>query len=222
MHRHYKTILLFALIVAVLAIFFIFKKTSTMPWEESGNLVIAIKTTPGSKTNNTFEIGIDNIELYKKNGETKQITILTKRILLNKNSNELELLLDTNVPTGEYSGIGFTMKSPEIKNPWQEDEAPEYVSLLNDHISLKKEFKVKKDTTSAIILSFESFNAMHKDNDEQVYLPIIQMETRTNPAVKEINKNVIKITGGDIENISTFGMDWDGRMRYNFRPKPKK
>ncbi len=221
MKNKYKITILAVFVIVALVFIYFFLKTSTAPWEESSRFVLAVKTLPGIKTDNTLEIGIDNIELYKDDGTKKQITIITKRIQLSETNNNLNLILDTKIPVGKYSGIGFNIKSPEVKNAWQGDEPPEYVSLKNEHIVLKKSFYAEKDKSLSIILSFETTNALHESEEGEIYLPIIQMETRINPKIIT-DGNSVKITDGKIENIATFGMDWNGTMKYNFRARSKK
>ncbi len=210
---------LIGLVFALIIFNYAFKQTATTPpWESSGRLVLAIHATPFLKSEMTLGLGIDNVRLYKKDGSVKKVTILTRRILLDPKSNNMKIFLDTDVPADNYSGFGFTLKSPELRNAWQQEEAPSHVSLAGENIRLKTQYKIEENKTTAIILAFETLQAIHEINENLIYLPVVQIETRFNPNISII-KDSAKITGGKIQNISTFGMDTDGRMRYNFRAK---
>jgi hypothetical protein len=160
------------------------------------------------------------MELFRSDGTSEQVTIRTRRVLLTPGSDELTLVLDTEVPTGSYTGFGFTIKSPEIRNPWQEDKAPEPILLTHDHMKLSVPFVVQKDSTAAIILALETMQAIHTKDETQFYLPVVQIETRTGVVVESENDTTYAtVSGGEIQNSSTFGMDWNGRTRFNYREK---
>lgn len=218
--QKYKLIILYAIILLAVSflIFLYLRPSATKPWEETSKFTLAVRAVPYiNKTDTTLGFGIDNVELYKKDGTIKSITILTRRVMIDPNKNNLMLVLETDAPTGSYSGLSFTMKSPEMKNPWQQDTPPEHVSLISDNIRLDSPFEIKKDKDSAVILAFETMQAIHKKEDKNIYLPVIQIETRSGVNTNVENKNSIIIQDGKIENSATFGMSWNGKMRYNFR-----
>ncbi len=223
--QRYKLILFYiAILIGIgILLFLYFRPSATKPWEETSKFTLAIRPVPTAvKTDTTLGFGIDDVELYKKDGTIKSITILTRRIMIDPNKNDLQLVLETDAPVGTYSGFSFVMKSPELKNPWQQDTPPEHVTLISDNIRLDAPFKIEKDKNSAVILSFETMQAIHKQDEKNIYLPVVQIETRSGVTTNTENKNSITIQGGTIENSATFGMDWDGRMRYNFRAHDKK
>lgn len=191
---------------------------STTPWTDTGRLVLLVHATPGATEESVLGIGIDDIELYGKNGDVTRVTVLNRRVQLVPGEDELRIILDTSVPIGSYSGFRFTIKSPELRNAWEQDLAPEYVTLLNDTIALDIPYQIEKDITSAIVLSFETTRAMYEKEEQRYYLPIIQIETRRN-AVVETTEETASVSGGTIEHNATFGMDWSGHIRFNYREK---
>lgn len=202
-------------------LFYIFILPSTPPWEPSGRLVLAVRTVPGVTEDLIMFLGVDNVELYTIEGKTEKVTVLSRRIELVPGSDTLALVLDTNVPQGSYSGFGFTLKSPELRNSWQEEESPISVSLVEESVRLDTSYTVEEDITTAVILSFETIQAIHEKDGTKLYLPVIQIETRQDATVLPEDGETIQIQGGNIQSSTMFGMDWDGRMRNNFRAKPQ-
>lgn len=200
-------------------LFFFFVSPFTPPWEPSGRLILAVRASPSASADLTLLLGIDNVELYRRDGGTQKVTVRSRRVTLEPGNDDLALVLDTQVPVGDYSGFGFKLTSPELRNPWQEDEAPGHISLVGDAVRLDSSYHIDEGVTSAIILAFETLTAIHEKDDTQLYLPVIQIETRSNADASIENEKAIQIQGGRIEHSATYGMDWDGRMRFNFRAR---
>ena len=193
----------FSLCLIGLLVHFLFFRTPSKPWEESGHLVLAFRTAPGPQ------------------GKTETVTFLSRRITLKPGSNTVELILDTDVPTGTYTGFAFTLKSPELRNNWEEETAPEAVTLGGNSIQLSVPYDIQTDVTSAVILAFETQNVIKNVEEKHILLPVIQIETRSNANVTTLTENTVEIKNGTILHSATFGMDWDGAMRHNFRAKNK-
>ncbi|KKS30655.1 MAG: hypothetical protein UV60_C0006G0018 [Parcubacteria group bacterium GW2011_GWA2_43_11] len=202
-------------VLATLFFFFIFPVTP--PWQTSGRLVLAVRAVPGPTADFTLLLGVDNIELYKADGGTEKVTVRVRRVTLVPGSDALAVVLDASVPTGNYSGFGFILTSPELRNSWQEDEAPTHMSLVGDTVRLDSPYHIEKDVTSTIVLAFDTLTSIHEKDGAQLFLPVIQIETRFNATPLPEEESTIHIQGGIIEHSATYGMDWDGRMRYNFR-----
>ncbi len=197
---------------------FLFFRTASKPWEESGHFVLAFRTAPGPHEDFLLSFGIDDLKLLTENGKSETVTILSRRVTLNPNNSTLTLVLDTEVPTGGYSGFVFTLKSPELQNSWEEDTAPNAVTLAGETIHLSVPYTIAPNVTSAVILAFETQNVIKNRDGKHVFLPVVQIETRSNTTVTQTG-DMIEVTGGTILHSATFGMDWDGTMRYNFRAK---
>ena len=133
----------------LVALFYVFQ-TTTKPWEAGGRLVLAVQAVPGSVTDTTLGLGIDDVELYTTDGDVKKVTVRTRRITLDPSRTDTELMLDATVPVGTYSGFGFTLKSPELRNSWEGETAPTHVSLLKEQVVFTSPFHVEKDKTSVI------------------------------------------------------------------------
>lgn len=203
--------------LALIALFII--RPASAPWTTTGHLTILVRATPQVIKEASYSIGfgMDNMVLYREDGEFERVTMLTKRILLEPGSDKLTLMLDTEVPIGKYTGFGFVIKSPEMKNAWDQDEAPKHIELLGNLMRLSVPYSIEKGDTSAIILAFETQTAIHVRDDIQFYLPVVQIETRRGVALSTDPE--VTVEGGEIENSATFGMDWDGSVRFNFRAK---
>ncbi|HCC05327.1 TPA: hypothetical protein DEP58_03405 [Patescibacteria group bacterium] len=217
MFTKHNILLFFGTLLALSLFFFFFISPIPAPWVPSGRLILAVRAVPSPSADFTLLLGIDNIELYKAGGGTEKVTVRTRRVTLEPGSDALALVLDASVPPGNYSGFGFLLTSPELRNSWQEEEAPTYMSLVGDTVRMNSPFHIEKDVTSAIVLAFETLTAIHEKDGVKLYLPVIQTETRFNATPSLEDESAIHIQGGSIEHSATFGMDWDGRMRYNFR-----
>jgi hypothetical protein len=219
-YKNVFSLLGFAVVLVV--IYFVFFRTASKPWEESGHFVLALRTTPGLNTETEFNIGLDNFELFRKDGSSESVSVLTRRVTLNPENNTLDIILDTYVPIGDYSGFSFVLKSPELRSPWEEDEAPHTITLVQELIRLDIPYTIQKDVTSSVILAFETRNTIHDVDGEKQFLPVIQLETRSNTQITGGENEPVAIIGGDILHSVTFGMDWNGRIKRNFRAKPQK
>jgi len=217
-------IILHTLIVffVLVALFFIFTAT-TKPWEKSGRLVLVVYAIPVlDDTDILFDLGIDDIELYTTNNSTKKVKARVRRFTLNPKNNSLEILVDTNVPATTYSGFSFSLQSPELKNNLESDTAPTPVSLIEEKITINNtSFHVEKDTTSSIILGFETTQAIQDNEGKKVYLPVLHLETRSNTSVVTQENGTNVVQSGVIEGNATYGMNWNGIMRFNYRARSK-
>jgi hypothetical protein len=208
-----------AVFLFLVMLFFIFKSTAK-PWEASGHLILAVHAVPFDTADATVSLGIDDIELYHTDGSREKFSVRTRRVTLDPKSTVLEIVLNDTVPVGTYSGFGFTLKSPEIRNSWEEDTAPTPVSLPGERVVLMSPFHIEEDTTSALILAFETFQAIHEDGGIKVFLPVMQIETRFDTELVFTEDQRATLHGGTIESNATYGMDWDYTMRFNFRARP--
>jgi len=205
-------------IVVVFGLYLLLRPEAA-PWEASGRLVIVTRPVPGPTAELSVGVGLDDMKLHREDGEVLAASILNRRITLTPGDSDLQVLLDADMPVGEYSGFSFLMKSPSVSNPWQEEEAPESVSMPGEFIRLASPYTITEGQTTAIILGFETIQAMHQKDDEQIYLPVVQIETRDGVDATISEKTAI-IEGGEIAGSSTFGMTWEGVMRYNYRERP--
>lgn len=207
------------LFLVLFFVYYVFFRTVSVPWEADGRFVLAVRTVPGELENLTLGFGIDKIELHKTTDKTETATILARRISLEPGDETLHRVLDTRVPSGEYSGLSFTLTSPELRNAWQENDAPDHISLIGDTVKLTVPFYVQEDTISSVVLAFETIKAVHDVDGIKKYLPVIQIETRSDIQVIIKDDGTVEIFNGKILQSATFGMDWDGNMRRNYRAK---
>jgi hypothetical protein len=196
---------------------YIFVIANKQPWEAGGRLVLAVRTVPGIPSEIRMGLGIDNVVLLAKDGDERKITLRTKRFMLVSGSDQIEILLDVIAPVGEYTGLAFTLTSPELRNDWQEDTAPTSISLRGELVQLTSPFHIEEDKTSAIVLGFETFQALYEKDGKELLLPVIQVETRSNSTVTTNEDGRVTIQDGSIEHSGTYGMGWDGIMHYNVR-----
>lgn len=186
------------------------------PWVSTGRLAVVVRAVPYSDTDLTLTVGIDTMELISEGART-QVSIRTRRATLDSLHDTSTLLFDTAARVGTYDGFSFTMTSPELRNPWEGDSPPSIVTLAHDQVFLPVSYTVVEGKTTVVILSFETISSMHEQEGGLVYVPTIQVETRTDASVVSQDTSSVYVEGGTIVSNSTYGMDWDGRMRRNFR-----
>jgi hypothetical protein len=162
--------------------------------------------------------GLADVRLMEGKNAVR-LALTTRRILLDVQDTRPYELLRTNVHTGSYTGIGFSMKSPELRNDWQEESPPEHVALGAEEIFLDTPFTVETGTITVIILGFESLQAIRQHDDTVVYLPVIHTEVRTGATVELGDGTSVTVRNGSIVHNVIFGMDWDGTIRKNFRAR---
>lgn len=223
MKKRYVYLLSACIVVCVSAIgaLLYFGMTASLPWVPTGRLAILVHSSPNLTTTAQLGLGIDDVRLHRNDGVVERATVLTRRILFDSNNDSFILLIDTHVPEGTYTGFSFVLKSPELRNAWQQDVPPDHVSLLNDAVFMDVVYQVAHDSLTAIMLGFETQRTLFEEEDGIVYLPVIQVETRYNTTLDVAQDGTATIAGGTINASATYGMDWDGRVRYNFRPKPR-
>ncbi len=212
------SITLVALFIALLVVFAL-RDGPANPWEPSGRVVLVARAvpSPGVDESRTFGIGVDNVHLTSVNGDDEQVSIRVRRILLSHDSTAHTVLLETRVPVGAYNGINMTLRSPEIRDHPESEQTAAAVVLQNEAISLNVPYNVREEETTVIILGIETFQALHVQNNALVYLPVIQTETRSDATVLRTTDDTVKIEGGVITASATYGMDWTGVMRLNYR-----
>src|SRR3989339_607118 len=132
-----NTILFLGTLMLLSLVFFFFVSPLTPPWMPSGRLVLAVRAVPLSEADRTLLLGIDDVLLYKADGGIEKVTVRARRVTLEPTSDTMTLVLDTNVAVGNYSGFGFTLTSPELRNSSQGDEAPTYITLAGDTVRLQ-------------------------------------------------------------------------------------
>lgn len=220
MRLKYTYTLIFALFIFLFgATWWLYTGHSPLPWAPSGQLTILVKASPGDKEGLELGFGIDDMILYTNEGKTIRVTLRTRRVLLNPSTNSLTLLLQTDVPIGNYTAFAFVMKSPELRNAWEDNTPAKQVVLAGDRVVMDVRYDVEENTSTAIVLSFDTKQALHAVNDKLIYTPVLQVETRKNTTVTQDGNNITVVDGGEIGGIATYGMDWNGIMRFNFREK---
>ncbi len=202
--------------IVVVGVLLTYYVPSLTPWVPTGRLVIAVRAVP-AESSDLLGLGIDTMVLSGENGSA-QVSMRTRRALFDPKSDVVTTLLDTEARIGTYGGFSFELTSPELRNRWQEDVAPKAVSLAHAPVALPAPYTILENETTVIILSFETLQAMHYREDGATYLPVIQVETRQGgSAITNEETGVVQIEGGSISSSATYGMDWDGRIRHNFR-----
>jgi len=217
--RKYPVRITLTVFAVVLVLVYFLTTSVKQPWEAGGRLVVAVRTTPGKTSNETIVLGIDTMRLVEQDGTNRTVNTLTKRVTLTPGSDHVDILFDMTAPVGDYSGLSFVLKSPELRNSWEEDTAPTPITLEGDTVQLDSAFRVEKETTSVIVLSFETIQALYDTDGATRYLPVIQVETRTGTTVTMNDDGSPVLEGGTIVKSATYGMGWDGLMHYNTRAK---
>jgi|GEM_PF-2742502 len=213
--------LLVLLLIAILVVVFV-RPAETLLGPTGRVVIVAYAIpVPGRDAEQTMGLGVDNVMLQGALGDEARASLFTRRVLLNSNDIVRHKLLEASVPVGSYGGVQFTLKSPELRNAWEGEEAPQSVTLHGDQVVLGVPYSVTEETTTAILLGFETLQALHENEQGNVYLPVVQTETRTNATIVDEGDGIVRIEGGVITASATYGMDWDQDMKLNFRARTK-
>jgi hypothetical protein len=131
--------------------------------------------------------------------------------------NESELLAETDLQTGTYDQIRLNVDSVTVKT--KNGETSE-AKLPSQELKLNTKIVVSADETSSVNFDFLAAKSLHTTGSgEYVYAPVVKTETRSNSEVTIASNGVVKITGGDVDDESTIGMDVDGSLKANFEIK---
>ncbi len=198
-----------------------FGMSASLPWVPTGRLAILVHPSPALETDVQLGLGIDDVRLHRDDGVVERATVLTRRVLFDTKNDSFALLIDTDVPEGNYTGFSFVLKSPELRNAWQQDTPPDHIALVSDAVYMDVSYHVTRDSLTAIMLGFETQRTLFEEDDTIVFLPVIQVETRNETSLLIGEDGTASVSGGVIKASATYGMDWDGRVRYNFRPKAR-
>ncbi len=187
-----------------------------LPWEARGNLSFLVYAKPAAEEQaELLTLGFTDVTLIRTDGETLPLRAAPRAAL--RTPPYFEPVVERDVPAGSYAGIRFSMRSPEIRNAWQGDTAPEGVALLHDIIELPVPFTVHPDATTILLAGFETETALHHHNGERVYLPVITLEVREKGDITHTTDDGTQISGGVLTLSTLYGMQWDGTMRRNVR-----
>lgn len=191
------------------------------PWEKSGTLVIATRTVSGTGDGGEMlGLTVDDVWLVRDTGEEVRATVLSRHVLLNERDTGIQLLVDTTLAVGEYAGIRLTLRNPERRNAWEGDTPPLPVTLAGETVSVAVPFRIEQDTLTALIVGFEAQQALYEREGATVYLPVLHAEARLGAVVAQETDGVVEIRDGIVLTSMMFGMDWDGAVYFNYRPRP--
>ncbi len=186
-----------------------------MPWEPTGELAVLMYAVPNdADQSESIVLGIADIALVRNDGPLS-LNRTTIRVPLTPPP-LFERIITETVPVGRYNGITFTIQSPEVRNAWQGDAAPEGLSLVHSNVELPVPFTVHPDTMTILLAGFETDTAIYAHDGGRVFLPIITIEVREHGDIT-FSTNGIQVTGGTIDHSALFGMQWNGVMRRNVR-----
>jgi hypothetical protein len=215
-YLHRPRVIVSSIVFLILAGVLTYFAPGLTPWVPTGRLVVAVRAVPYLESDLTLTLGLDTMTLLQEENAT-QVSVLTRRVLFDPKSDAITVLLDTGVRAGAYTGFSVMLTSPELRNPWQGDVAPKSVSLLQEAVAFPIPYTVIEHETTVVLLSFETLQALHEQDGRTEYLPVVQAETRHGGSVGTSEVGDVRIEGGAISGSVTYGMDWDGRMRHNFR-----
>jgi hypothetical protein len=184
-------------------------------------LAIAVYPIPGParEEGRALGVNVEDIMMLSDTGKEIRATVRTRHLLLRDTDTGLRLILETNVAAGSYAGIRLTLSSPEQRNAWEGDKAAAPVSLAGEQITLAVPFRVDADATTALVLGFETNQAIRDRDGAKLYLPVIHTETRAGAAVDTVTEDAVEVSGGTVLQSKMFGMDWDGTMYFNYRAR---
>lgn len=198
-----------------------FEVPKNAPWQQSGTLVVATRGIPGTThiDGRALGLSIEDVSLIRDTNDEVRVTLLAHHALFDDSNDRPGIMFDTELAAGSYTGIVLTLANPEERNAWQGDTPPAPLTLGGTRVVLDVPFRIEPDTTTALILGFETNPAVYAKDALRIYLPVIHAETRVGASVEERNDGGVDIRGGDTTANMMFGMDWDGSMYFNYRAR---
>jgi uncharacterized RDD family membrane protein YckC len=220
--RKRLTIGLFAIMLLGVAAWYLwYVAPKGAPWGASGTLVIATYAMPGPVTEDGRALGVsvNDVRLVREDGEEIAATVLSRHLLLKDTDTAIQRMVETSLAVGSYRGVRITLGNPERRTAWEGDVAASPVTLAGEEVFLEIPFRIDQDLVTALLLGFESNQALRERDGTTVYLPVVHVETRVGASVGEQDDDVVEVRGGEILGNKMFGMDWDGTTYFNYRAR---
>ena len=124
------------------------------------------------------------------------------------------LLSDTDVEAGTYSQISMEVSDVVITDRGGEEDAV----LVNDEFVFDAQLVAREGQTSSVLFDFLLDESLYAARDgEYVFVPAVQLQTRSGAQVDAASGDNVIIGGGTIGTDARFGMNIAGDVVEGFR-----
>lgn len=134
--------------------------------------------------------------------------------------NESRLLAEADLQLGTYDQIRLQVDSIVVT---AKDGAKEEAKLPSGEIKINTNLVVKAEGTSSVNFDFLADKSLHTTGSgDYIYAPVVKTETRSDSLVTVGTNGTVEISGGNVDDTETVGMDVDGTIKTNFEIGNKK
>lgn len=169
-----------------------------------------------------IEMTINGLEVHSEANGWVTITTAprTYSLLELDERNESQILAEADLQVGEYDQIRLQVDEIVVTTT---DGAREEARLPSGEIKINTNFIVKAEGTSSINFDFLADRSLHTTGSgDYVYAPVVKTETRSDAEINITSNGVVEISGGNVDDTETVGMDVDGTVKANFEIGDKK
>jgi hypothetical protein len=168
-----------------------------------GEIVVAYRASPGEYV--PLSATLTRLDVVTEDGDVH--TLLRRDRPLDMRATMTETrLAESSIPAGRYTEVRISLAKPLT-------ESGDRLARTTPTLHVPAEFTVESGNTATIILTFQPQYAVYEQEGMDVFVPVIGVETRSNVDVSVPGT----ITGGTIETNATFGVDFEGNVKRNFR-----
>lgn len=196
-------------------------KVSGKDMQAQGRVVFSV-TDAAVDIKNVSEINmqVKSVDVHSNTGGwiTVSSTPRTYSLLeLNKNS-ESKLLADAKLNADTYDQVRLEVDSVTIKT---KDGKTKNAKLPSGELRINTKLVVENGQTSSVNMDFLADKSLHTTGKgEYIFAPVVKTETRNSSEIKiDGTTGIVIITGGDVDDTKTFGMDVDGSLKADFQIK---
>lgn len=213
-------------IACLLVVLWFAVRPGAAPWTPSGTFTMLIESVPEpGAPEQTLEISIRNVRLHRAGGDTETLSHTDIRAVLDPHQPIAQPLQALEVPTGTYTGFSFELRSPALRNDWQENTAPHALTLAHERVHIPLTFEIVEGSETVLHTRFETARAIRRDETGEyalpVYLPACTVDLWHGARISASEQGAPTIAGGTLITSTFFGQQWDGSMREHRRAKDR-
>lgn len=213
-------------IIGLVVLLWFILRPGAAPWTPSGTFTMLIESVPEPVApEQILEISIRNVRLHRASGDTETLSHAGVRAALDPHHPHAQTLEVLEVPTGRYTGLSFELRSPALRNDWQEDTAPGALTLAHERVYIPLTFEIAEGGETTLHTRVETARAIHIDQtgefDLPVYLPAFTVDLWQNAHISPDEQGSPSIVDGTLITSTFFGQQWDGSMREHRRAKDR-
>ncbi|OGI95676.1 hypothetical protein A2917_00605 [Candidatus Nomurabacteria bacterium RIFCSPLOWO2_01_FULL_42_17] len=223
-----KTIGIIAIIVLVVGAYFLInsapkedtENTSGQKNNTQGRVVFSVTDAAADMgTISEINMKVNNVSVH--NNTSGWVTVSTTprvyNLLALNAQNKSELLADIKTQAGSYDQVRLMIDSIAVI---KKDGTTKIAKLPSNELKINTMLMVKADETSSVNFDFMADKSLHlTGNGSYIFAPVVKTESRSDANVSVNTSSVVSISGGNLDDSNTIGMDIDGSVKLNFQIK---